>query len=281
MLYDIYHTIITTQTAKTLINLIIKDLLMKHTSNTAAKNAQINDCFDFAYRAVQALNLKMADCLAKNDTVQYGTHAAARLELLAAMRGGVAAQKSADVSGAYDKALTDFAIALGGRAAQKSADVSGGFASYLSNFKDVIVVSTLPAAVGYVNDCLNSYAAPLRRRLLHTMDVNGDVIIALLAADRLAAIYKITNMDALSLIIGYSNTAGFNTKTLSMLIRRARCYVDVIQCDLDAAAARSSAMANYTTTVFEAINFDAAGCGAVMDNSTNTVFEAINFNAAG
>ena len=163
--------------------------------------------------------------------------------------------------------------------AAKNAQINDGFVSYLSGFKDVIVVSNIPAAVGYVNDCLNSYAAPMRRRLLDTMDVNGDVVIALLAADRLADTYKITNVDALALIIGYSNITGFNAKTLAMLIKRARCYVDVIQCDLDAAAARSSEMANYTFTVFEAINFDAAGCGAVMDNSTNTVFEAINFTA--
>ena len=165
--------------------------------------------------------------------------------------------------------------------AAKNAQINDGFVSYLSNFKDVIVVSNLPAAVGYVNDCLDSYAMPLRLRLLDTMEHNGDVVIALLAADRLASTYHLPIMGALSLIIGFGNTAGLNTKTLAMLIKRARCYVDVIQCDLDAAAARRSAMANYTFTVFEAINFDAAGCGAVMDNSTNTVFEAINFNAAG
>lgn len=133
------------------------------------------------------------------------------------------------------------------------------FTSFLSAYKDIIVVAGTPASLDYVNDCLGSYAAPLRRRLLDNMDVNGDVVIALLAADKLAAKFKISNMDALALIIGYSNMDGFNAKTVSMLISRARCYVDVIQCDLD-----------YEIT--------AACLSSVMDNSTNTVFECINYS---
>lgn len=116
-----YHTIITTQSAKTLIKLTIKDLLMKNNSNTAAKNAQINDCFSFAYNAVQALNHKMAVC--KNDLVQYESHAAARLELLAVMRRGMDAQKMVQVNGAFDNALSDFNhVMIGGVITQKMLD---------------------------------------------------------------------------------------------------------------------------------------------------------------
>lgn len=94
---------------------------MKNNSNTAAKNAQINDCFNFAYSAVQALNRKMAVC--KNDLVQYESHAAARLELLAVMRRGMDAQKMVQVNGAFDNALSDFNhVMIGGVITQKMLD---------------------------------------------------------------------------------------------------------------------------------------------------------------
>lgn len=135
------------------------------------------------------------------------------------------------------------------------------FTSYLSAYKEIIVISNAAAALGYVNQSFSLYAAPIRDRLMANTAVNGDVVIALLAADKLAATYKISDMDALALIIGYSNMDGFNAQTVSMLIKRARCYVDVIQCDLD-----------YEITV--------ACLNSTMDNSTNTVFECINYKPA-
>ena len=101
------------------------------------------------------------------------------------------------------------------------------------------------------------YPPAVRQRLLDPAMPDGAAVIARLVTSHIHTFMTVDFVGALALAVGAAVACNYDNAEIAVLIKRAECYVSVIQCDIDAAVARGSIMASSTNTVFEAINFTA------------------------